>query len=87
VLLVGVRALSLQVEVYGELVDKCIPGDVVTVCGVVCGVNVELASGRTSKSAKVSSVYTVYVRANSVCNAKDEAPGTQLNYQIINCSF
>jgi DNA replicative helicase MCM subunit Mcm2 (Cdc46/Mcm family) len=76
-------AAALQIEVYGDLVDKCIPGDVVTVCGVVCGVNVELASGRTSKSAKNSSVYTLYVRANSVSNAKDATQGTVRTTYII----
>ena len=55
--------------------DKCIPGDVITVCGTVCSVNAELASGRTSKSAKASGLYIMYLKANSVSNARDSHTG------------
>lgn len=47
-----------------------VPGDVVTVSGVVKSVNAEFASGRVNKRAKASGLYLIYLEANSLVNAR-----------------
>lgn len=66
---------SLEVEVTCDLVDRCIPGDVITVTGVVCSTNAELATGKTSNSARASGVFLLYLKANNLSNAKSGAGG------------
>jgi len=51
-----------------DLVDSCIPGNIVTVCGAVKSVNSEVHSGRYGKQAQASSLYVLYILANSVVN-------------------
>eukprot|EP00904_Undaria_pinnatifida_P002232 jgi/Undpi1/12009/HiC_scaffold_4.g01708.m1 len=63
---------TVEVELHEDLVDTCIPGDVVTLSGVVKSVNAELASGRTNKRAKASGLYLIYLEANSLVNARQE---------------
>ncbi len=59
-----------QVELTGDLVDQCIPGDLVTVSGVVKSKNAELAQGRTSKTAKASGLYLLYIKGNHILNSR-----------------
>ncbi len=59
-----------QVELTGDLVDQCIPGDLVTVSGVVKSMNAELAQGRTSKTAKASGLYLLYIKGNHILNSR-----------------
>lgn len=56
-------------ELYEELVDSCIPGNVVTVSGVVKSINSEIHSGRYGKRAQTNSLYILYLCANSVQNS------------------
>eukprot|EP00752_Nemacystus_decipiens_P013307 g11787.t1 len=63
---------TVEVELHEDLVDTCIPGDVVTVSGVVKSVNAEFASGRVNKRAKASGLYLIYLEANSLVNARQE---------------
>ncbi|CAM9433286.1 unnamed protein product, partial [Ectocarpus sp. 12 AP-2014] len=66
---------TVEVELHEDLVDTCIPGDVVTVSGVVKSVNAEFASGRVNKRAKASGLYLIYLEANSLVNARqDDGP-------------
>ncbi len=59
-----------QIELTGDLVDRCIPGDLVTVSGVVKSMNAELAQGRTSKTAKASGLYLLYIKGNHILNSR-----------------
>eukprot|EP00903_Cladosiphon_okamuranus_P021304 g19575.t1 len=63
---------TIEVELHEDLVDTCIPGDVVTVSGVAKSVNAEFASGRVNKRAKASGLYLIYLEANSLVNARQE---------------
>ncbi|CAN0009830.1 unnamed protein product, partial [Phaeothamnion confervicola] len=64
---------TVDVELTTDLVDSCIAGDVVTVSGVVKSVNAQFAAGKTSKGAKASGLYLLYVSANSVANSRQAA--------------
>uniref|UniRef100_K3X799 DNA helicase n=1 Tax=Globisporangium ultimum (strain ATCC 200006 / CBS 805.95 / DAOM BR144) TaxID=431595 RepID=K3X799_GLOUD len=59
----------IEVELYEDLVDSCIPGNVVTVSGVVKSINSEVHSGRYGKRAQTNSLYILYLSANSVENS------------------
>ncbi|CAN0075799.1 unnamed protein product [Ascophyllum nodosum] len=63
---------TVEVELHEDLVDTCIPGDVVTVSGMVKSVNAEFASGRMNKRAKASGLYLVYLEANSLTNSRQD---------------
>ena len=56
-------------ELYDDLVDSCIPGNVVTISGIVKSVNSEIHGGRYGKRAQANSLYTLYISANSVENS------------------
>lgn len=49
--------------------DSCIPGNVVTVSGVVKSINAEIHSGRYGKRAQTNSLSILYICANSVQNS------------------
>ncbi|CAN0112685.1 unnamed protein product, partial [Discosporangium mesarthrocarpum] len=69
---------TVEVELSEDLVDTCIPGDVVTLSGVVKSVNSEFASGRVNKRARSSGLYNIYLEANAIVNtrqARDLAQG------------
>jgi len=53
---------------HEDLVDSCVPGDVVTISGEVKVVNVEESRGRASDKNK--GIYLIYIMANSVENNK-----------------
>lgn len=58
----------LEVELTSDLVDSCVPGDVVTVAGVVKSVNVQTAAGRgTSQS---NNLHVLYLDAHSLTTNK-----------------
>jgi len=58
----------LECEVTEDLIDKCIPGDVLTVCGVI-------KSMATSKvRTATTSMYSLYLETNSIVrHSKDES--------------
>jgi DNA helicase MCM8 len=61
------------VELYEDLVDSCIPGNIVTISGTVKSINSEIHGGRYGKRAQANSLYILYMSANAVENsAKSE---------------
>ena len=63
-------SLQVEVELIDDLVESCIPGDVVTVVGIVKSVNSEYAAGRSGARAGNSSLFQLYILANSLVNSK-----------------
>lgn len=62
---------TVEVELRGDLVDTCVPGDVVAVAGVVKSISAEaMANRRTGREGKHQSLYLLYVQANSVTNKR-----------------
>ncbi|KAI9916146.1 hypothetical protein PsorP6_016956 [Peronosclerospora sorghi] len=59
----------VEVELYEDLVDSCIPGNVVTISGIVKTINSEIRDGRYGKRAQANSLYILYISANSVENS------------------
>jgi DNA helicase MCM8 len=59
---------TVEVEVTKSLVDSCIPGDLVTVVGIVKSINADHAAGKAGKRAAANSLFILYVAANSVTN-------------------
>ncbi|KAG6621365.1 DNA replication licensing factor MCM8 [Phytophthora cinnamomi] len=59
----------IEVELYEDLVDTCIPGNVVTISGIVKSINSEIHEGRYGKRAQANSLYILYICANSVENS------------------
>lgn len=49
-----------------DLVDTCIPGDLITVSGIVRFINADVAAGKTNKRAMANSLFLLYVEANAV---------------------
>ncbi|CAK4183108.1 unnamed protein product [Aphanomyces euteiches] len=58
----------VEVELMEDLVDSCVPGNIVTICGAVKAVNSEVHNGRYGKQAQANSLYVLYIVANSVVN-------------------
>ncbi|RLN05670.1 hypothetical protein BBJ28_00014506 [Nothophytophthora sp. Chile5] len=61
--------MQIEVELYEDLVDSCIPGNVVTISGIVKSINSEIHGGRYGKRAQANSLYILYISANSVENS------------------
>ncbi|XP_052800629.1 DNA helicase MCM8-like isoform X2 [Mya arenaria] len=57
---------TVDCELTHDLVDSCVPGDIVTVSGVIKVNSVD--EGRTKNKDKC--MFLLYVHANSVCNSK-----------------
>uniref|UniRef100_A0A7S1T7Z7 DNA helicase n=1 Tax=Compsopogon caeruleus TaxID=31354 RepID=A0A7S1T7Z7_9RHOD len=71
----GPSLRTIDVEVVGDLVDQCMPGDRVNVCGIVRALNVgsepvlSRGAGRSSKGLS-----TLFVGANSLAKLKSRVP-------------
>jgi DNA helicase MCM8 len=62
---------TVEVELRGDLVDTCVPGDVITVAGQVKTISTEALSGRrAARDGKHQSLYLLYIQANSVANRR-----------------
>eukprot|EP00624_Nannochloropsis_granulata_P007720 evm.model.NODE_9133_length_1468_cov_18.943460.1 len=62
---------TVEVELRGDMVDACVPGDVVTVAGVIKTISTEALSGRrAARDGKHQSLYLLYVQANSMHNKR-----------------
>jgi len=62
---------TVEVELRGDMVDACVPGDVVTVAGVIKTISTEALSGRRgARDGKHQSLYLLYVQANSMHNKR-----------------
>ncbi|XP_037079665.1 DNA helicase MCM8-like [Pollicipes pollicipes] len=57
---------TIECELLNDLVDSCVPGDIVTVCGIVK--TFDDPSGKTKTSNK--NMYLLYVAVNSISNVK-----------------
>lgn len=80
----------MEAELYEDLVDSCIPGNVVTISGVVKSINAEVHGGRYGKRAQSNSLYILYLSANAVENsAKVQSPSewTAADCLIVNVSW
>jgi DNA helicase MCM8 len=59
------------VELREDQVDTCIPGDIVTIAGVVKTISAEALGGRPSnRSGRHQSLYMLYIHANSIQNRR-----------------
>ncbi|OQS06808.1 DNA replication licensing factor MCM8 [Thraustotheca clavata] len=73
----------VEVELTEDLVDSCVPGSIVTICGAVKAMNSEIHGGRYGKQAQSSSLYMLYIVANSVvCVNQSEGSATQENIEF-----
>ena len=59
---------TIECELTQDLVDSCVPGDLVTVAGIVKAVNTEVAAGRGT--ARARSLFLLYVDATSVSSVR-----------------
>lgn len=53
---------TIDAELFSDLIDSCVPGDVATVCGIIKVMTIE--SGMHSKNS--NSLYYMYLEANSL---------------------
>ncbi|KAL6060948.1 DNA replication licensing factor mcm8 [Balamuthia mandrillaris] len=60
---------TIECELSEDLVDSCVPGDVVTLCGVVKVVSTEVERGRSNKN-KQKSMYYLYIDTVGIENCK-----------------
>lgn len=62
---------TVEVELWEDLVDSCIPGDEVVVAGIVKTMNAEAASGRRpARDGRHQSLYLLYLHANTITNRR-----------------
>ena len=62
---------TVEVELTGSaFVDTCIPGDLVTIVGIVNSVNADHAAGKSGRRATTNSLFLLYVTANSLCTGR-----------------
>jgi DNA helicase MCM8 len=64
---------SIECELTEDLVDSCIPGDVVTVCGVVKAFKADNAGGNSRDKNK--SLFMLYLEVKSVNSVSDKGDG------------
>nr|XP_020649324.1 DNA helicase MCM8 isoform X1 [Pogona vitticeps]XP_020649325.1 DNA helicase MCM8 isoform X1 [Pogona vitticeps]XP_020649326.1 DNA helicase MCM8 isoform X1 [Pogona vitticeps] len=60
---------TIECELVQDLVDSCVPGDVITVAGIIKVSNAEEGAGR-NKNDKC--VFLLYIEANSISNTKGQ---------------
>uniref|UniRef100_A0A2K6GDS9 DNA helicase MCM8 n=1 Tax=Propithecus coquereli TaxID=379532 RepID=A0A2K6GDS9_PROCO len=63
---------TIECELVHDLVDSCVPGDTVTVTGIVKVSNAE--EGSRNKNDKC--MFLLYIEANSICNSKGQKTKT-----------
>ncbi|KAG8466214.1 hypothetical protein KFE25_001970 [Diacronema lutheri] len=68
---------TVDVELTFDLVDACVPGDTVTVSGVVKAESVEEATAGRGASKENKTIWKLYVDANSVAVAKGAGAGAR----------
>jgi DNA helicase MCM8 len=76
---------TVDVDLTNDLVDCCVPGDIVTVGGIVRSIKTEGDRGGGNQQAKA--LYFLFLEANSVVNTKkkgrDAGAYSQLDMQMI----
>ncbi|XP_054834584.1 DNA helicase MCM8 [Eublepharis macularius] len=60
---------TIECELIQDLVDSCVPGDVITIAGIVKVSNTEEG---TSKNKNDKCVFLLYIEANSISNTKGQ---------------
>ncbi|KAH7437197.1 hypothetical protein KP509_05G060500 [Ceratopteris richardii] len=65
---------TVECELMNDLVDVCVPGDVITVCGLVKAINTEMdiGGGKGKPKTKGQSLFYLYLEAISVVNSKNQ---------------
>ncbi|XP_057865260.1 probable DNA helicase MCM8 isoform X2 [Cryptomeria japonica] len=61
---------TVECELTEDLVDACIPGDVVTVCGIVKVINTDIDVGGGKSKGKNQGLFYLYIEAVSVTSSK-----------------
>jgi MCM OB domain len=72
---------QLVVELSGDLVDACRPGDTVLVAAIVSAVNTSLQQGKYGKRAQETSTYTLYLRGHSVTTTSESSDRSGQQHQ------
>ncbi|NXP43899.1 MCM8 helicase, partial [Heliornis fulica] len=62
---------TIECELVQDLVDSCVPGDIVTITGIV---KVSSTEEGTSKNKNDKCMFLLYIEANSVSNSKGQNP-------------
>ncbi|KAI4300231.1 hypothetical protein L6164_033629 [Bauhinia variegata] len=64
---------TVECELVQDLVDACIPGDVVTVVGIVRGINTYMDIGGGKSKNRNQGFYYLYLEAVSIKNSKSQS--------------
>jgi len=64
---------TVECELTEDLVDACIPGDVVTVCGIVKIINTDMDVGGGKAKVKNQGLFYLYLEAVSIMNSKSQS--------------
>ncbi|KAG5086558.1 hypothetical protein JHK82_053955 [Glycine max] len=64
---------TVECELTQDLVDACIPGDVVTVTGIIRGINTYMDIGGGKSKNKNQGFYYLYLEAVSIKNSKSQS--------------
>ncbi|KAF7804491.1 putative DNA helicase MCM8 [Senna tora] len=64
---------TVECELTQDLVDACIPGDVVTVTGIIRGINTYMDIGGGKSKSKNQGFYYLYLEAVSIQNSKSQS--------------
>jgi DNA helicase MCM8 len=64
---------TIEVELSNDLVDTCLPGDIVTIAGILKAVKNEFQTGVVSGKDKNQCLFVLYIDANSVVSGKNDS--------------
>ncbi|KAI9122100.1 hypothetical protein K1719_006789 [Acacia pycnantha] len=69
---------TVECELIQDLVDACIPGDVLTVTGIIRGINNYIDIGGGKSKSRSQGFYYLYVEAVSIQNSKSQTTNEDL---------
>ncbi|KAJ4704837.1 DNA helicase [Melia azedarach] len=69
---------TVECELFEDLVDSCIPGDVVTVTGIIRVINNYMDIGGGKSKGKSQGFYFLYLEAVSIKNSKSQSTAEDL---------
>lgn len=62
---------TIDVELFSSLIDSCVPGDTIVVCGTVRVLNLEAEGGRGGgRKQNQRCLYYLYMEGNSIANSR-----------------